>query len=314
MLMNKRKMFNSSIPCVFYLTFGLICLLLFLQGCWSSLPSDHKKLAELHRSFQRLASQVQGHAGAAACLLETGQIAAIAGNEHFPMQSVYKMPIAMAVLHEVDAGRLSLDQRVDIKKDQLALPMYSPIRDTFPNGTTLTVRQLIQYAVSQSDNIASDELMHLAGGPRQVTVWLKSLGLDEIRVAATECEMFSDDKVQYQNWATPLGAIKMLAVFHAGAGLSPESHAILEEDLIATSTGQGRIKGLLPPAAQVAHKTGTSATVLGKTAATNDIGIITLPDGRHLAIAVFISDSAADISTRQAVIAQIALAAYDCFR
>jgi beta-lactamase class A len=268
----------------------------------------------LHRSFGRLASKAQGHVGAAACLLETGQIAAVAGNDRFPMQSVYKMPIAMAVLHEVDAGRLSLEQPVDIKKDQLALPMYSPIRDRFPDGVTLTVRELVHYAVSQSDNYASDELMRLAGGPHRITAWLKSLGMDEIIVATTEREMFSDDKAQYRNWATPLAAIKMLAVFQAGAGLSSGSHAVLEEALIATSTGQGRIKGLLPPTAQVAHKTGASATILGKTAATNDIGIVTLPDGRHLAIAVFISDSAADTNTRQAVIAKIALAAYDCFK
>jgi beta-lactamase class A len=45
--------------------------------------------------------------------------------------------------------------------------------------------------------------------------------------------------------------------------------------------------------------------------ATNHIGIITLPDGRHLAIAVFVKDSPADEATREATIAKIARAAFD---
>jgi beta-lactamase class A len=58
------------------------------------------------------------------------------------------------------------------------------------------------------------------------------------------------------------------------------------------------------------HKTGSSATVSGLTPATNDVGLINLPDGRRLAIAVFVTDSTADDATRDAVIAHIAAAAY----
>ena len=70
--------------------------------------------------------------------------------------------------------------------------------------------------------------------------------------------------------------------------------------------GQKRLKGLLPAGTAVAHKTGTSGTVKGVTAATNDIGIITLPNGKRLAIAVFVADSPADEATREGVIAKIA--------
>lgn len=60
-----------------------------------------------------------------------------------------------------------------------------------------------------------------------------------------------------------------------------------------------------------AHKTGTDATRDGKTAATNDVGIITLPDGRHLAVAVFVKDSTAGLAPREAAIARIARIAWD---
>lgn len=70
--------------------------------------------------------------------------------------------------------------------------------------------------------------------------------------------------------------------------------------------GAKRLKGLLPAGTVVAHKTGTSGTREGMTRATNDIGIVTLPDGRYLAVAVFIADSRATEDVRDGVIAESA--------
>jgi beta-lactamase class A len=78
-----------------------------------------------------------------------------------------------------------------------------------------------------------------------------------------------------------------------------------------TPTGLKRLKGLLPAGTVVAHKTGTSGSADGLTAATNDVGLITLLNGRHLAIAVFVSDSPADDATREEVIAKIAQVAFN---
>ena len=96
-----------------------------------------------------------------------------------------------------------------------------------------------------------------------------------------------------------------------GRGVSPAGRALLLQDLASSTPGPERIKGVLPPGTSIAHKTGTDATRGGKTAATNDIGIVTLPDGRHLAIAVFVKDSTAGLVPRGATIARIAKAAWD---
>jgi beta-lactamase class A len=292
----------------------VLCFLLPFQSYVTASRSDPQELAKLQRNIEQLSGEAGGRVGVAVCLLDTGETVSVAGSERFPMQSVYKMPIAMAVLHDVNEGRLRIDQLIDIDQGQL-IPksLYSPIRDKFPSGAKLMVRELIRYAVSESDNVACDILLRLAGGPECVTGYLQSLGIDEVTVATTERQMDANDAVQYRNWATPRGAIKMLAVFHAGAGLSPQNQAVLREALTATVTGPNRIKGLLPPNTMVAHKTGTSRTVAGRAMATNDIGIITLPDGRHLAVAVFISDSAADIRDCESVIARISRDAYDLF-
>jgi beta-lactamase class A len=78
-----------------------------------------------------------------------------------------------------------------------------------------------------------------------------------------------------------------------------------------SSSAPHRIKGNLSSTAIVMHKSGSSGTHDGLTAATNDIGLIALPDGRRLAIAIFVTDSTADDDTRDAIIARIARAAYD---
>jgi len=81
--------------------------------------------------------------------------------------------------------------------------------------------------------------------------------------------------------------------------------------MTATPTGPHQLKGLLPAGTVVAHKTGGSGTVNGLTRATNDAGLITLPDGRHLSVVVFVSDTRADTATRDRIIARIARAAWD---
>ncbi|HYO92341.1 MAG TPA: serine hydrolase, partial [Pyrinomonadaceae bacterium] len=134
----------------------------------------------------------------------------------------------------------------------------------------------------------------------------------EIIVANSEKEIGQDWETQYRNWASPEGAVTLLKAIHERRGLSEQSMALLLKFMTDSPTGPKRLKGLLPKSAVVAHKTGTSGrNASGITAATNDIGIITLPNGRHVAIAVFVSDSPTDDATREGVIARIAKAVWD---
>jgi beta-lactamase class A len=159
--------------------------------------------------------------------------------------------------------------------------------------------------VSESDGTACDVLLQLVGGPKVVMEYLHGLGVSEIVVANTEKEIGQDRAVQYRNYATPDAAVVLLGALQQGRGLSPSSQALLLRLMIETPTGIKRIKGLLPDGTIVAHKTGTSRTVDGITAATNDVGLVTLPNGKHLAVAVFVSDSRANDATREEVIAKV---------
>ena len=278
-------------------------------------PPDAKPDAELQKRFEQIAAEAKGKVGVYAMLIETGDTAGLNSARHFPMQSVYKLPISMAVMQQAEAEKLNLDEKVGVSKNDFVSPgQYSPIRDKYPNGTELSVKDLIQYAISESDGTASDVLMNLAGGASKVQLYLTSIDVNDINVANSEKEMAQEWKVQYDNWVTPEAAVSLLLKmrdwreWRAGAD---EPKEWLTKFMAESTPGAKRLKGMLPAGTLVAHKTGTSGSRDDITAATNDIGIIALPNGKHIAIAVFVSDSPADEKTREAVIAKIAKAAYD---
>jgi beta-lactamase class A len=279
----------------------LICLLAVTAAAQS-----------LSDRMAQIAGAVDGRIGAAGLIVETGESAGLHASDRFPMQSVYKFPIAMAVLHMVDGGALRLDQQVTVARAELApAGLHSPIRDAHPQGDfQISLRDLLRYAVSESDGTASDVLLRLAAGCDRVTSYLRGLGIKGVMVATTEQEMGRDEMAQYRSWSTPEAMTGLLSAFQKGAGLSADSRGLLMQWMIETTTGPKRIKGLLPEGTVVAHKTGTSGTRDGLTRATNDVGLIALPGGRHLALAVFVSDSHAG-AEREEVIAKLARAAFD---
>ncbi len=282
-------------------------------------PERHQSTRHQARSttsiterFAAISREAQARVGVIAELLESGEAVALNEDERFPMQSVYKLPIAMAVLHLVDRGVLKFDQIARVDRADYVLPtQHSPLRDGHPDGAAISIRDLLRLMVSDSDGSACDVLLRLAGGPGQIMRFLRELGALDVIVATTEKAMGRDETVQYRNWATPKGVTRLLRLFYAGHGLSDKSRSLLLQWMRDSPTGPHRIRGLLPTGTVVAHKTGSSRTVDGLARATNDVGIVTLPDGRHLVVAVFVADSRADEASRDRVIAQVARNAWD---
>ncbi|MEO7673320.1 MAG: class A beta-lactamase [Pyrinomonadaceae bacterium] len=307
---------------------GLIIFALFLSACGGTAANQNTAVntaatppafaakqaadAELERQFAEIAMDAKGKVGVAAVVFETGQNAALNGGERFPMQSVYKLPIAMTVLKKVDEGALSMDQEVSITKDDfVSAGQRSPIRDEHPDGTKMKLWQVVEAAVSESDGTASDVLLRLVGGAGEVQKYVGQLGINDISIKNTEKEMAKEWKMQYDNSSTPRAALSLLTELKEARSVPVEKISLIRDFMNDSLTGPKRLRGLLPESTYVAHKTGTSGTEKGITAATNDIGIIYLPNGKYMAIAVFVSDSPADEKTRDAVIAKIAKAAWD---
>jgi beta-lactamase class A len=230
-----------------------------------------------------------------------------------PMQSVFKLPVVVTALHQIESGQMALDQKVRFPASDRILPnTHSELQKKYPQGgADVTVEELMKGAIVDSDNVAVDILLRAVGGPKVVTEYITSLGVTGFHLENGEDGLASGVQVQFNNWFEPAGAVALLERLANNSPLTAEHSALLFAWLEHLHNGEARIPGNLPAGTVVAHKTGSSGTEHGLTYATNDIGLITLPDGRRLAVAVFVTNSRADDATREAVIAKIARAAYD---
>jgi len=279
----------------------------------------------LNREIGRIARSVRpGVLGVGLMNLDTGEAFTFNGDRAFPMQSVFKAPLAAAVLAEVDAGRLSLE--TPMRLEEMDLSPWSPIAEAWPGRRDYTARDLLKAAVVDSDNTAADVLMARIGGPGAVTAWLNDKHVEAVGIDRYERELQPEIlglppfRPEWRNeaafaaaWravpadrqlravrayladrrdtATPRGMLDFLSALDSGAMVSPASRRLLLQMMAGTATGAGQIKAGLPRGALLAHKTGVGPRVQGVLSAINDVGIAILPDERRYAMAVFLAGS-----------------------
>ncbi|MCW3463037.1 class A beta-lactamase, subclass A2 [Chitinophaga nivalis] len=269
----------------------------------------------LQQKIEQISTSKQATVGVAIAGPGKGDTLSILANKHFPMQSVFKFHIALAILNEVDKGKFSLNQPILIRKKDLRRGTWSPIREKYPNGNIqLPLAEILTYTVAESDNNGCDILLRLIGGTATVNRYIHGIGVKEVSIKANEAEAAKAWSVQFRNWTTPVAAVAALRRFYEGKILSEKSTAFLWQTMLGTATGKKRLKGQLPAGTLVAHKTGTSDTnAAGETAAINDIGVVMLPDGRYFYISVFVTAAKENTDTNEKIIADIAKAAWDYF-
>lgn len=293
-------------------------LFLFLALSLASLSTAYSQ-----NVLESIAIDSGGRLSASLLVLETGQSLWILPDAPCPMRGVYRLPIVMAALAKVDQNKLKLEQKIVINKDDLIGEMQSSLlRDEHPDGNfKISVKELLHHAIANDDGTASDVLLRLLGGPTVVMQYLAQLGIQDIKVLDTEKEMGKSRNAQYRNTATPKAMIKLLQTLQEARALSPKSRDLLLKWMSdaettpnsASSPNPARIKALLPASTPVAHKTGSSTSRNSMTAAHNDVGIIILPNGHHMAVAVFLTDSKAPHTSRDLTIAKITKVGWDAW-
>jgi beta-lactamase class A len=266
----------------------------------------------LRHQIAAIAREAQGKVSVACSLPGSALNCDLNPNAQPPMQSVFKLPLALTVLDQIEQGTFSLDQPVRFLPQDRILPhVYSPLQDRYPEaGVDVPLHELLRLTVSLSDNVAADVLLRLVGGPQVVNRYIAALRIGGFHLQDSEAVLHHEVLAQYRNWFEPAGAVQLLRRISDNSPLTSE-HTDLLLAWMTPALRTKRLEGDLPAGTRVAHKSGTSDVDDGLARATNDMGLIPLPDGRRIAIAVFVTDSTADESTREQVIARIARAAYD---
>ncbi len=308
----------------------------------SGQPSFSQSPTALTKQLAAITAPLVGRVGVAAKLIGSNNVIALNGDELFPMASVYKVPAAVAALRKVDAGQLSLNQLVEIKPDDLSAGDNVIATNFLHPGIQLSVANLIEAMITESDNTATDMVFDVAGGPSNITSTMRSLGITGMRIDRNTKELMTDTlgmkvlgtakavaefarsnpdirtkfaempkdsayEADPRDQSTPLAMLELLMQIEDAKATSRSSRDFLLASMSRTRTGPGRLKGLLPRGTPVAHKTGTSSGVA------NDVGYITLPDGRRFIVVVFTKSSSTPRPDRDRAIAEVARTLFDYF-
>ncbi|MEO6580795.1 MAG: serine hydrolase [Sphingomicrobium sp.] len=241
------------------------------------------ELMVVERQLSDLVSTRSGDFGIAAVDLTNGSSVSINGDRLFPMASTVKLAVAGTFLSQVDHGRRTLSDRIAGR----------------------SAAQLIELMLTHSDNAATDALINNLGGPGTVQTWLNFNGLYGIRIDRTISQLLRSrrDLQDRRDSSSPMSMISLLRQIDHGPSLSSTSRSFLLGMMARCVTGRNRMKALLPAGTLVQHKTGTLDGLTG------DVGFITMPDGRRIAVAFFARGG----SNRPSTIAQAARAIYDGF-
>lgn len=286
-----------------------ILLILSIFFCPSIVHAQAEGLTEHIRKIIRNKKALVG----VAVILNSKDTVTVNNNSRYPLLSVYKFHQALAVADYLYRKHLPLETQVYIAQTALKPDTYSPLRDKYPEGNiSLPVSKLLEYTLQLSDNNACDILFDYIGGTGAADKYIRSLGLKEYSIGATEHEMHQDPALCYNNWTTPLEAVRLLEIFLTRPLFATEYQEFIERTMIECRTGKDRLpKPLLETKVIIGHKTGTSdRNARGEFIGINDIGFVYLPDGQHYSIAVFVKDSRESIQNTSQIIADISEVVY----
>jgi beta-lactamase class A len=285
--------------------FAALILIQFASFAFASSKVDSAK-----KEIEKILSDAGYRGGIAIKNLSSGEEIVIRGDEMFPMASVYKFPIAIAVLKKVEEGEFKLDQKFHLKKSDILNGLRGPIAKKYPNGEVdLTLEDLLKFMVSDSDNSACDFLIKAAGGPSEITATLRKLKIENVNVSRPEAEIMAgtnDPGPNALDATTPRAMIQLYAKFHDGKVLDSKSTAYLSK-LMMESNNPPHILNGLPKDAKIAHKSGWC----DKDLCVNDTAIITLPNNKgNLVMAIFLNNKV-EFDKGSATISKIAKIGFD---
>jgi beta-lactamase class A len=303
-------------------------------------------LLTLSSSLHDLAKSFDGRVGI--CVQDQRSTTCVNGDQRFSLQSVMKLVTGAAVMDAIDHRGWKLNDPLLVRRADLSLYVQPIAKLVTPEGYRTTVGDLVRRAIVDSDSAATDILIAKLGGPPRVQAFLSRAGISGIRVDRDEKHLqteiaglewrpgFVDPAVieeamrrvpdtvkeaayrRYQHdprdTATPAGMASFLTALAQGKLLSPASTEHLLDVMTGTVTFPDRLKAGVTGGWSLAHKTGTSSTWQGVTAATNDVGVLMAPDGGRVAIVVFLGDSREPPAKRAALMAAAARLAIAHYR
>lgn len=288
---------------------------IFFSACLSMSYMLYGQIESLQEPLQQIANSKKATVSVAVRDLISGEEIGILQNKRLPLLSVFKIHVALAVLRQVDQGHIGLNDKILITSEMLPPNTWSPMREKYADGKSfISIEELLDYMVAQSDNNATDILIDKIGGLKAIIGDPELTESSDIELKHNEASMHLTEKHLYENSGTTRGLVNTLQKIHEVKLLSQSTNDLLKNMMFKTSTGNNKLRAGLPANTKIAHKTGSSGqNVEGLTIAENDAGIVYLPNGKTYAIAVLVSDSKESPEANTKIIADISKTVYNYF-
>lgn len=323
----------------------ILLISLFLLSACAHRPN----IDSLPQYIQTLEKQSSSIIGVSAIHIEKGKSFGHKDNEHFPMASTVKVPIAIYLMHLAENKKINLDKMVSINPGDLVLGSGAMGYFLSRPGLSISIYNMFEPMLAISDNSATDMILRQIGGPGAVYKFLQQKGISDIMISRSIEQLYSDssglkswpartsltlmdrkillDKIpdtdktkayeafynDIRDTATPSSMTILLTKLYKAELLNSEySKMIL--DVMAKGTSS-RLKKLLPKDTKIAYKTGTwwDNKSSGKQYNyTNEIAIITLPNNRgHIAISIYIKSDHSNLQKQLDAVGKAARLVYN---
>lgn len=284
---------------------------ILLTACRQRDAVSHDYKTGLEKELTAIADSAKGDVGIA--LIYDGDTLTVNNDAIYPMMSVFKLHQAVALCRMFEENGTSLDSMMTLRRSELDPDTWSPmLKDHSGEEISLPMRRLLEYTLIESDNNASNEMFVRLMSPAacdSVIAGIIPRGSFEIRF--NEAEMQNDHSRAYSNRTSPLGAAILIDRLFTDTLVGKSYQDFIKSALLRCQTGPDKISAALSETEgiTIGHKTGSGyRDENGRLAASNDVAFVTLPDGRHYSLAVFVKDFDGTDAEAAATIARISAA------
>ena len=236
-------------------------------------------------------------------LLDTGTGAELShrADERFAFASTIKALAAAVVLDRLSTR--DLGDRLRWTEDDLV--PYSPVTEQHVEDG-LTVREVLDAAVTVSDNTAANLLLDLLGGPQELDRALQEVGDTTTLVVRREPELNDYAPDDTRDTTSPRAMARSLAAFAVAGELEPADQRALGGLLRRNTTGDDLIRAAVPEGWRVGDKTGTASY-----GTRNDVAVLQPPGREPIVLAILTRQGEPDAEPDDALVAEAARIALD---
>lgn len=287
-----------------------------LSACGPNNQHDrnYESAESLSVSLHELANKAPGMVGIA--LVSDSDTITVNNGVRYPMMSVFKLHQALATADRLASSGQTFDTTLSIRVPELNRNTWSPMLKKYGNEDfKISVGELARYAVTSSDNNASNLLFNHIVSPEETDRFIRTIAPDTtFQIHYSESAMKERHDLSYANYTSPLAAALLIRKVFTDSVVSPTMQDSIKTWLSTVTTGTDRLGAPVMDNPEVffAHKTGSGyRNPQGELIAHNDVGFFRLPDGRTYSLAVLIRDFNGSEDEASSIIAEISRLVYN---